>query len=330
MTTDLLVFGGEAPVPPECRRPVTPLPAWTRIGSRDAVVEFPVLTPRAPATRILPSLSLRFGGEYTFRFEARVEDTEDWVAASPVGRVELDAAATPPPPGARLSAEIDIFLTSSPARHLDLRLRVRADDLGGVLAAPVFASVSLSDEQPSAEEPRATDRIQLDVPALSQMDAPAAVRHRICSPTSVAMVLAYWKRPVGVEALAEELFDVRHDLYGIWPAAICAASRRGVDGYLLRFPSWAAAAWCLQRGLPVIASVRYAAGELQGAAIEATPGHLIVLTGYEQDMVFVNDPAAPTCAEVSRRYALADLRRVWLGRTGVGYVLFTRTSTSDA
>jgi hypothetical protein len=72
----------------------------------------------------------------------------------------------------------------------------------------------------------------------------------------------------------------------------------------------------------VIASVRYAAGELRGAAVESTGGHLLVLTGHDGDWVLANDPAAPTAREVPRRYALTDIRRVWLDRTGVGYVLF--------
>src|SRR5262249_17937902 len=158
----------------------------------------------------------------------------------------------------------------------------------------------------------AASRVRLVVPALSQMEEDTALRQRVCSPTCVAMVLAYLGRPVAVAELAREMFQPELDLYGVWPAAIRAASRRGVGGYLLRFPDWGTAAWCLEQGMPVIASVRYGAGELTDAAITQTTGHLLVLTGYDADDVFVNDPAAPRCAEVPRRYRLDELRRVWL------------------
>jgi hypothetical protein len=153
------------------------------------------------------------------------------------------------------------------------------------------------------------------------MDAEPAIASRICSPTCVAMVLGYWGRPAPLEALAAEIFHPGVDLYGVWPAAIRAAGRHGVAGYLLRFPDWASAVWCLQRRLPVIASIRYRTGELTGAAIEQTAGHLVVLTGVSEDEVLVNDPAAPA-AQVRRRYRVEELARVWLERSGVGYVLF--------
>jgi len=160
------------------------------------------------------------------------------------------------------------------------------------------------------------------------MQAEATLASRICSPTSVAMVLEYMGSRVGVEQLAAEMFHPGLDIYGVWPAAVCAAARRRVLGYLLRFPDWASAAWCLEQGLPIVASVRYEAGELSGAAIAATPGHLIVIVGYDGGDVLVNDPAAPTVTAVPRRYALADLERVWLRRAGVGYVFFKAPSDS--
>jgi hypothetical protein len=154
------------------------------------------------------------------------------------------------------------------------------------------------------------------------MDGDPDLGRRICSPTCVGMVLEYWRRLVPTGALAEIMFNAATDLYGVWPAAVIAAGRHGIAGYLLRFPDWSSATWCLEQGLPIIASVRYTAGELAGAAITQTAGHLIVLTGVADGEVLVNDPAAPVVAEVARRYRSADVRRVWLERTGVGYVLF--------
>src|SRR5262249_33179418 len=148
------------------------------------------------------------------------------------------------------------------------------------------------------------------------------IRDRICSPTCVAMVLEYWRRPATVADLAAEVFHAGLDLYGVWPAAIQAAARRGLAGYLLRFPDWASAAWCLAERMPVIASIRYETGELGHAAIPRTGGHLIVLTGLDGDHVLVNDPAGSSSDAVRRRYRRDELCRVWLERGGVGYVLF--------
>jgi hypothetical protein len=317
--TDLFVFGRTAPVPPSCRRERRPLPPLTPAGRDTAEIEFPPLAARAPVTRILPSLCVLSEQEYSFRFEGRVGDGP-WVALSPVGPYVFEET------GGKddgLIPDIDVFTASPAAAEIHLRVRIQAPDLAALGRAPMLASASLSGE-PGPDDQEASGHIELDVPALSQMEAPEAIRRRICSPTCVAMVLGYWKHPIDPAALAAEIFDARNDLYGIWPAAIRAAARRGLLGYLLRFPSWADAAWCLGRGLPIIASVRYDAGELAGAAIEGSKGHLLVLTGYDGDRVRVNDPAAPTARDVPRHYALTDLRRVWIERTGVGYVLFDR------
>jgi hypothetical protein len=166
--------------------------------------------------------------------------------------------------------------------------------------------------------------VSLAVPARTQMTEPEAMRLRICSPVSVGMALESLGSSVPTLVLADEVFHAPTDRYGVWPAAIRAAGIHGHLGYLLRFPDWEAVAWCLGRGLPIVASVRYAPDELTGAAIPATTGHLIVITGLAGDDVLVNDPAAATTAGVSRRYRREELTRVWLQRAGVGYVFMPR------
>jgi Peptidase_C39 like family len=308
-----------AAVPPSCFRGIDRAPSPEADGN-DVVIVLPEWRPRVPSRRLVPAFSIGEGVQ-GFRFELATFAAGAWspyVAGAAVGR---DPFAPVPARAGTLAAEIDEFVATPPAERVRLVLRVSAADLGALRASPWF--VSLSAWSPSAPVPAPIGGgAELAVPAFSQMEEDSAIRSRICSPASVAMVLAYYGARVPVAELAREIFHAELELYGVWPAAVSAAGRRGVAGFLLRFPDWAAAAWCLERGVPIIASVRYGAGELTGAAIDQTTGHLLVLTGYAGSEVLVNDPAAPTTAEVRRWYRRDELERVWLERAGIGYVLF--------
>lgn len=323
MTTDLfLAASGLEPAvlarvaPPSCLRRVEAAGAPRRDGA-DTVIEFDALTPRRAAAHLLPSFSPLAPAPPAFRFELSVRADgawSPWVATVTLGQAEfplLPSCAGP------LTADIDELRASPPVEAVRLRVRCR-----GSLPTAWLASLSAAgDDRIEAGTPPGAGA-SVRVPSLSQIAEDPAIAPRICSPTSVAMVLGYWGRPATAAAVAADVFHPATDRYGVWPAAIRAAGARGVAGYLLRFPDWSAAAWCLTRGIPIIASIRYGAGELGGAPMDATTGHLVVLTGYEDGAVLVNDPAAPAPESVPRRYRRDELTRAWLDRTGIGYVLF--------
>jgi len=322
VTTDLFLGAAglgplalERAAPPACLRGIDPAPIAVRDG-RDTLLMLPTWTPRQPATHLLPSFAPLSDGPVAFRFELSVYtdgDWSGWTASATIGAAEFPPLLAAVPP---LTCDVDVFRAAPAVHAVRLRVRVQAAESGRWLVG-LSAADDATDLRPGTPTPA-----RLDVPALSQIESDATLGPRICSPTSVAMVLGYWRRDAPPSALAAEMFHADLDIYGVWPAAIRAAAARGLAGYLLRFPDWATARWCLERGVPVIASVRYAAGELTGAAVAATPGHLLVLVGVEDDTVLVNDPAAPTAATVRRRYRADEFGRVWLARGGVGYVLF--------
>jgi hypothetical protein len=306
-------------IPPACRRGVDSL-ANVSVDGDTVLLEAPQWLPRSGARHLVPAFSLLSPHECSFRFETSVYvagEWTPWIAAVSIGPDTFPAI---PARAGGIEAEIDLFASRDPVARVRLRLRARP---ASVLTLPWLVTLSASDLVPGVPSPpRSTATTRLAVPPKSQMSEPAAIRERICSPTSVAMVLEYWSRRTEVGAIAAEVFHPGLDRYGVWPAAILAAGRRGVAGYLLRFPDWEAAAWCIEHGIPIIVSVRYEEGELHGAAIARTSGHLLVLTGRDGDHVLVNDPAAEPPCEVVRRYRLEEFSRVWLERAGVGYVLF--------
>jgi hypothetical protein len=267
----------------------------------------------------VPSCSLIGAAPCSFRFEVSAMTEGRWTPWVPTATIgsevfdgEADAAGAVVP-------DIDMYTAPRPIECARLRVRVHP---AGALPDRWLIGLSASDlgPPPGAATERAIPR--LGVPERSQMAEAPEIRDRICSPTCVAMVLEFWGRPVRVAEVAAEVFHRGLDRYGLWPAAIHAAARRGVAGYLLRFPDWASASWCLARGLPVIASIRFERGEIQGSPLARTDGHLVVVTGVDGDQVLVNDPAGRSAGEVPHRYRLEEFCRAWLERGGVGYVLF--------
>jgi len=311
-----------AAIPPACRRPIEQPGTIVREGA-DAVVELGPWRPRHAARHFVPALSVLGAPAHAFRFElsaVTARGWSPWIATATVG----SAYFFPLPPAEGIESQIDLWTARESISEVKLRLRVRELHATSIFDQPWLVTLSACDGVEDGPKPTApTGSARLSVPKLSQMEADPKLAPRICSPTSVAMVLAYLGAGVSIEHLAAEMFHPTLDIYGVWPAAVSAAGRRGVPGYLLRFPDWGAAVWCLDQGLPIVASVRYEGGELTGAAISATQGHFVVLTGYDGDDVLVNDPAAPTADVVARRYRRRELESVWLGRAGVGYVFFT-------
>src|SRR5205809_425157 len=215
---DPLVLAGA--VPPGCLRGIDPAPIAAREGA-DTVLMLPTWTPRRPATHLLPSFAPLTEAPLAFRFEISALVDGEWSAWT--GSATIGAADFAPLPAAAepLACDVDVFRAARAVDAVRLRVRVRA-------AASTRWIVALS-------------------------AADAVLGARICSPTSVAMVLGYWGRATAPAALAAEILHPALDIYGVWPAAVRAAAARGVAGYLLRFPDWGAVRWCLARGIPIVA-----------------------------------------------------------------------------
>lgn len=268
------------------------------------------------ALEILPCLSVVHDGAWGYQFAVECETKTGQrhrAVLDPVG--SFLGAATSEATEA-VEAAIDLLRIRTPLQAVTLHLRVH----GVPSEAPALLSVSVR-HQGAVPVPTRRDTA-LTVPRQSQMVLRPALASRVCSPTSVAMVLAYYDHSADLYDVIAAAHHQPSGLYGVWPANIHAAAGQGLLGYLLHFPSWAAAHALLAAGFPIIASVRYEAGELSRAAIERTAGHLLVVRGCAGDTVLVNDPAAATEAEVARAYDLGEFCKIWLERSAVGYVLF--------
>jgi hypothetical protein len=158
-----------------------------------------------------------------------------------------------------------------------------------------------------------------------------------CSPTSTAMVLAYYGLQPGpftditsghtdaqVDHTARLVFDHAYDGTGNWAFNTAYASTLTTgDAYVTRLPDLRAAEDFIVAGVPLVASVAFGRNQLTGAPISASNGHLMVIVGFEADGdVVVNDPAGASNTAVRRVYDRDEFEDIWINASGgVVYVI---------
>jgi hypothetical protein len=260
------------------------------------------------------------------RLSARVRSPagwKDWACLGVYGEAE-DLPRSDPEAA---DVAVDLLRVGAGATELDVRLEVEAGPLGGSpqlrrLALEAWTTGSLLPEGTATRSP-AWGRI-LDVPERSQQVEDPTLAARICSPTSLAMVLEFLGVSLPTAEVAAAVRDRAADLYGNWSFNVAFAAEHGHPATVRRLTSLADLEAEIEAGRPAVISHRYEAGQLSGAPLPRTDGHLAVVVGFsEAGDVVVNDPAAdPSQGEAVRRvYPRAELAAAWLERAdGVAYL----------
>ena len=225
---------------------------------------------------------------------------------------------------------VDTFVSSNKketTNKFQLKLRLFSAD-GAATPSVKNASVAYSTSAPKSANASAGNlgrwNTLVDIPECSQMVYPDG-GEVWCSPTSTSMVLGHWSQggedPISCEtrvrAAVEGVYDWIYDGHGNWPFNTAYAYSQGYEAYVARFTSLEKAEEFVEAGVPVVVSFAWSKGDLAGAAIPSSNGHLAVIVGFDaQGNPIVNDPAAATDADVQRTYQRSEFEPLWLEASG--------------
>ena len=171
---------------------------------------------------------------------------------------------------------------------------------------------------------------ELAVPGRSQMVYPNG-GEAWCSPASLSMVMAYWAGKTGrvnlnqpIPAVVRGTYDYAYRGNGNWPFNTAYASSFGLKASVNRFGSLGQVERWVAAGVPVVASIAWKSGQLSGAPIPESEGHLLVVRGFDlSGNVVVNDPAGRDDSRVRRVYRRDEFARAWAsGSGGIAYLIY--------
>jgi hypothetical protein len=256
------------------------------------------------------------------------------------------------------SVAVDTLTTHRGVRYRGWQLRVDLYRRSGTVKTPALDMVgAMASRVPrraaATSRPGVAEGTALAVPRFSQEihrgEYPRwnGGGEAWCSPTSTSMVLAYWNRgprprqyawvedryrQPWVDYAARFTYASGYDGTGMWPFNTAYAGRFGLDAFVTRLRSLREAELFVKAGIPLVASIAFDNGELDGAPIDSTDGHLLVIRGFNAaGDVRVDDPAAASAKSVARTYKRGQFERAWIGSTGgVVYVIHPRSTPLPA
>lgn len=216
---------------------------------------------------------------------------------------------------------IDVLHAKTPAQAYRFRLTLHGDmDVLGV--AVCLSPAADGWHEGAAALPPGKRKIAVKPVSQMRLDVSPMDQARLCSPASLSMALS----ALGVEndplQTAVAVYDDRARIYGNWCLNTAYACARGCTAFVTRFHSLSQLEEFLNKDCLIVASTAYKRGELTGAAVAQTPGHLMLLCGWENGKVRVADPAAGLTREVIRFYDGAEFARAWLkNKRGAAYLV---------
>jgi hypothetical protein len=243
-------------------------------------------------------------GRISFRLLRARQPSGDWLDHAewrPAGAKSF----SPEHEGTRV--DVDVIRATQPFDGIEVRGRDVDFELVA-FSSPVRARASL---------PYARDALILDVPARSQY----VVENEPgwCSPAALSMIHAFHGVDRSVAQTARDVFDRTYNGTGNWAFNVACSGRLGFRAVVAHLCNLDHAQRLIERNLPLAISYSWSEGELPGAPLERSDGHLVVLCGFTRDGdCAVNDPAAPNVRVV---YPRAAIERIWQRNEGVAYVV---------
>jgi hypothetical protein len=241
------------------------------------------------------------------------------------------------------SIAIDTFIPKKPMLAYQLRLTLYRET-GGSATPTVTKLSNVVANDASPYVPSATTMTETKILAVPEYSQEIHAGHypefdgggeAWCSPTSTSMILGYWDRlpsPADyafvttsdpghqdpwVDYAARYTYDYNYNGAGNWPFNIAYAHRNGLVGAVTQLRSLAEAEQFVKAGIPLVASLSFGSGKLDGFLFKGTNGHLLTIVGFTASGdVVSNDPAALTDADVQRTYDREQFEDAWMTSTG--------------
>ncbi|HYW53915.1 MAG TPA: C39 family peptidase [Dongiaceae bacterium] len=229
---------------------------------------------------------------------------------SPEERRSLDGA------DGKTRIEVDVVRSDVPLTAIEVSSTVELD----------AAAVTV----PPPPDARAAARARtgaLNVPRLTQYLPQHPDERGWCSAASLAMLLRFHGvDDAVVPSVARGVFDTAYGGTGNWSFSTAYAGARGLRAAVAYLRGLDHVAAFVEAGLPVAISIGWEQGELPGAPLERSDGHLLVVRGVDATHVAVNDPAHP---RVATRYPRAALDLIFRSHGGVAYLVAPRERTAE-